>query len=62
MAPLIRAVLSSLVGEENAEEIDIIANDVTIYPDGKWEIKYRHPSRCVYLICLMLGEFMDGVP
>ncbi|KAG6865495.1 hypothetical protein C0991_002093 [Blastosporella zonata] len=44
MAPLIRAVLSNLVGEESANEIEIIANDVDIHPDGKWEIKYRHPS------------------
>ena len=44
MAPLIRAVLSNLVGEEAANEIDIIANDVNISPDGKWEIQYRHPS------------------
>ncbi|KAG6907613.1 hypothetical protein DXG01_008190 [Tephrocybe rancida] len=44
MAPLIRAVLSNLIGEESANEIEIIANDVTIHPDDKWEIKYRHPS------------------
>ncbi|KAJ7599585.1 HAD-like domain-containing protein [Mycena floridula] len=44
MAPTIRAVLSSLVGDENAAEIDIIANDVEIYADGRWEIKFRHPS------------------
>ncbi|KAH9478598.1 Pdp3-interacting factor 1 [Psilocybe cubensis] len=44
MAPLIRAVLSNLVGQEDADEIEIIANDVTVFPDGKWEIKYRHPS------------------
>ncbi|PPQ75044.1 hypothetical protein CVT26_012068 [Gymnopilus dilepis] len=44
MEPLIRAVLSKHVGEEAAKEIDIIANDVQIFPDGKWEIKFRHPS------------------
>ncbi|KAF8878470.1 HAD-like domain-containing protein [Gymnopilus junonius] len=44
MEPLIRAVLSKHVGEEAAKEIDIIANDVNILPDGKWEIKFRHPS------------------
>jgi len=44
MAPLIRAVLSNLVGNEAAAEIEIIANDVTVFPDGKWEIKFRHPS------------------
>ena len=45
MAPLIRAVLSSLIGQEAAEEIEIIANDVVIHPSGKWDIQYRHPSR-----------------
>ncbi|CAK5268907.1 unnamed protein product [Mycena citricolor] len=44
MAPSIRAVLSNLLGDEVAERIDIIANDVEIQPDGKWTIKYRHPS------------------
>lgn len=51
MAPIIRAVLSNLVGDEAAQEIDIIANDADVQPDGKWSIKFRHPSRCViYLI------------
>jgi len=44
MEPVIRAVLSNLVGEEDAKEIEIISNDVEIQPDGKWAIKYRHPS------------------
>ncbi|KAG6884889.1 hypothetical protein C0993_007398, partial [Termitomyces sp. T159_Od127] len=34
MAPLIRAVLSSLVGEDSANEIEIISNDVTVHSDG----------------------------
>ncbi|KAF7364172.1 hypothetical protein MSAN_01076500 [Mycena sanguinolenta] len=44
MAPSIRAVLSNLDDEEAANAIDIIANDVEIHPDGKWNIKFRHPS------------------
>lgn len=44
MAPLIRAVLANLIGQEAAEEIEIIANDVVIHPSGKWNIQYRHPS------------------
>ncbi|KAF8958164.1 HAD-like domain-containing protein [Flammula alnicola] len=44
MAPLIRAVLSNLVGQEAADEIEVIGNDATVFPDGKWEIKFRHPS------------------
>lgn len=45
MTPLIRAVLSALVGEEDAAEIEIISNDVEFDADGKWHIKFRHPSR-----------------
>ncbi|KDQ09888.1 hypothetical protein BOTBODRAFT_36700 [Botryobasidium botryosum FD-172 SS1] len=44
MAPLIRAVLSNLIGEEDAKNIDIIANDVRIDQTGKWEIIFRHPE------------------
>ncbi|KAJ7038806.1 HAD-like domain-containing protein [Mycena alexandri] len=44
MAPIIRAVLSSLVGEEVANNIDIIANEVDVEPNGGWNIKFRHPS------------------
>jgi 2-hydroxy-3-keto-5-methylthiopentenyl-1-phosphate phosphatase len=47
MAPLIRAVLSNLIGEEDAKTIDIISNDVDIQPDGSWNIKFRHPTRSV---------------
>ena len=45
MAPLIRAVLSTLIGEEDAAHIDIVSNDVITSEGGKWEIKYRHPTR-----------------
>ena len=45
MAPIIRATLSNYIGDEEAKEIEIISNDVDILPDGKWRIKYRHPSR-----------------
>jgi len=44
MAPIIRAVLSNLLGENDAKDIDIISNDVEIDSDGKWSIKYRHPT------------------
>ncbi|KAG9099519.1 hypothetical protein FRC06_005191 [Ceratobasidium sp. 370] len=44
MAPLIRAVLSNLIGEEDAATIDIISNDVRIEEDGSWHIVYRHPE------------------
>lgn len=46
MTPIIRAVLSNLLGDD-AKDIEIISNDVTIHDNGKWEIKYRHPTRCV---------------
>ncbi|TXT08849.1 hypothetical protein VHUM_02977 [Vanrija humicola] len=48
MAPNIRAVLSHLMGEEEAAQIEIIANDVRFTdPEGKgdeWEIVWRHPE------------------
>ena len=50
MAPIIRAVLSKHVSEEEAAEIDIIANDVKFTdPEGKgtkghWELVFRHPD------------------
>ncbi|KAI0918473.1 hypothetical protein AcV5_002458 [Taiwanofungus camphoratus] len=44
MAPLIRAVLSNLIGDEEAQKIEIVSNEVAIHPDGKWDILYRHPS------------------
>ncbi|KAF8609158.1 hypothetical protein BDV93DRAFT_484514 [Ceratobasidium sp. AG-I] len=44
MAPLIRAVLSNLIGEEDAAKIDIISNDVRHDEDGSWHIVYRHPE------------------
>lgn len=44
MAPLIRAVLSNLIGEEDSSKIEIVSNEVIVHPDGKWEIQYRHPS------------------
>lgn len=47
MAPLIRAVLSNLIGEEDAAKIDIISNDVRLDEDGSWHIVYRHPERSV---------------
>jgi len=44
MAPFIRAVLSKHLGDKEANEIEIISNDVDIQADGMWRIKYRHPS------------------
>lgn len=48
MAPIIRAVLTKLMSEEEAAEIPIIANDVRFTdPEQKgdtWEIIYRHPE------------------
>ncbi|TBU27991.1 HAD-like domain-containing protein [Dichomitus squalens] len=44
MAPIIRAVLSNLIGEDDSKEIEIVSNDVDIHEDGTWSIKYRHPT------------------
>jgi len=43
MEPLIRAILSNLVGED-AKDIEIISNSVDVHEDGSWNIKFRHPS------------------
>lgn len=52
MAPLIRAILSNLLGEEDAQAIDIISNEVKIESNGKWSIQYRHPTRFVIISCI----------
>lgn len=48
MAPIIRGVLSTLLGQEEADQIEIIANDVLFTDPAKtgetWEIIYRHPE------------------
>jgi len=45
MAPLIRAVLSKMIGDEEADKMEIISNDVKVDSDGSWHIQYRHPER-----------------
>lgn len=61
MAPIIRAVLSNLMSVEEAAEIDIIANDVRYTDEAQtgetWEIVYRHPERCVFL--MTVGTISD---
>jgi len=44
MEPLIRAVLSKLIGEEAAAQMEIVANGVKVEGDGRWEIEFRHPE------------------
>ena len=44
MEPLIRAVLSNLLGDD-ANDIEIISNSVDVHEDGSWNIKFRHPAR-----------------
>jgi len=46
MAPIIRAVLSKLIGEEDSQTIEIISNDVDLKGDENhlWKIQYRHPT------------------
>jgi len=47
MAPLIRAVLSELIGDEEASRMEIISNDAKVKENGQFEIVYRHPERSV---------------
>ena len=44
MEPIIRALLSKLLGPK-AQGIPIISNNVDIAPDGSWEIVFRDESR-----------------
>lgn len=57
MAPLIRAVLANLLGEADAERVEIIANDVNFDSKGRWHIQYRHPERYA-----TFGERAVGAP
>ncbi|ANB15848.1 hypothetical protein AWJ20_3492 [Sugiyamaella lignohabitans] len=44
MKPIIFALLTKLVGEQAASEIEIVSNDVKINDDGSWHIVYRDES------------------
>lgn len=48
MTPILRAIFSNLIGEEEASKLEIISNDVKFTdPEQKgdtWEIVYRHPD------------------
>ncbi|GAO49503.1 hypothetical protein SAICODRAFT_66451 [Saitoella complicata NRRL Y-17804] len=44
MEPLIRALLTRLLGEELGSKIEIVSNSVDIRPDGTWEIIYHDDS------------------
>ncbi|KAI1789215.1 HAD-like domain-containing protein [Ganoderma leucocontextum] len=44
MAPIIRAVLSNLIGEEDSKAIEIVSNEADVHENGTWSIKYRHPT------------------
>jgi len=44
MEPLIRAILTNLIGDDDANDIEIISNSVDVHDDGSWNLKYRHPS------------------
>lgn len=48
MTPIIRSIFKNLLGEEQANELHIISNDVKFtdpeQKGEKWEIVYRHPD------------------
>ncbi|KAJ8099694.1 HAD-like domain-containing protein [Lipomyces tetrasporus] len=44
MKPIIHALLVKLVGEDAANNIEIVANDVKVNDDGSWDIVYRDES------------------
>lgn len=49
MTPIIRSIFANLIGDEKANKVDVISNDVKfIDPEGKgdtWELVYRHPNK-----------------
>ncbi len=49
MTPIIRAIFSNLIGQEEADKIDVISNEVNFTDKEKkgetWEIVYRHPDK-----------------
>ncbi|AQZ18586.1 YNL010W [Zygosaccharomyces parabailii] len=40
MRPIIKHLLTSLVGEDSINKIDIVSNEVDIHKDGEWNIVY----------------------
>ena len=44
MEPLIRALLRTLVGEKEANQIQIVSNQVNIKPSGEWNIVFHDNS------------------
>jgi 2-hydroxy-3-keto-5-methylthiopentenyl-1-phosphate phosphatase len=44
MKPIIHALLVKLVGQDAANNIEIVANDVKVHDDGSWDIVYRDES------------------
>lgn len=44
MTPIIRALLETLVGEEAANTIPIVSNDINFKDDGSWAIQFRDES------------------
>lgn len=44
MTPIIKHLLTSLVGKDSIHKIDIISNEVKIDKDDKWSIVYRDDS------------------
>lgn len=42
--PIIRALLETLVGEEAANTIPIVSNDINFKDDGSWAIQFRDES------------------
>lgn len=48
MTPIIRSILSNLLGDKDASEIEVISNEVNFTDPGQtgetWELVYRHPD------------------
>ncbi|EDO15577.1 hypothetical protein Kpol_487p10 [Vanderwaltozyma polyspora DSM 70294] len=44
MRPIIKDLLTKLLGEEHIDKLDIVANDVKIDADGEWHVVFRDES------------------
>lgn len=44
MKPIIKHLLTLLVGEEAINKIDIVSNEVEVQPDGQWKLIYTDDS------------------
>lgn len=61
LKPILRKVLDIFIGEEASSNIDIIANDATIEPEGhEWKPHWRHDVESGHDKALSINEYKDA--